>query len=65
MPMNQEADSRSTGEPSFRAKTHEGVRRAGYDRGHMAASRAPCLGITPMRDVLVGSVVEIDSVSGP
>lgn len=57
--MNQGRNSRSTGEPSFRAKMHEGVRRAGYDRGHMAASKAPGLGITPKWDVLGGPVVII------
>ena len=59
MLLHQGTNSRSTGEPSFRAKTHEGGRRAGFDRGHMAASKAPGLGITPTRDVLGVPVAEI------
>ena len=58
-PMNPGTDSRPTGEPGFRAATHQGARRAGSERGRMAASQAPRLGIPPKWDVLGGPAVEI------
>ena len=59
MLLHQGTDSRSTGEPSSHAATHEGVRRAESDHGRMAASKAPGLGITPTWDVLGGPVAEV------
>ena len=58
MPTNHGADSRSTGERSFRAETQKGARR-GSDRGRMAASKAPSLGITQKWDFLFGRTAEI------